>query len=357
MLIYNYILKKCFLNTIFILLAFILIFAIFTLLGDAGNIGTADFTIQAIIFYLIILIPTFTYMLLPLAILIGVMLSLLSLVNYSEYSIIRTSGVSLKKIVSILIVFGTIFSIINFILGEFITPYTNHYAKTYKMQKLHQQFSTALSSGIWSKDGNNTYVSIKHILPNLSINDISAYYYDNQSQLKKIIHAKTGNFLKNSKYWLLNGVTIKYYTNNNSIIESNFSEYNWYTSIEPSYFNVLVITPEDMSIFELIKYIRHLNLNHQATNRYKIAFWTKLIYPLTCLSMAILSIIFIPNNRRNINLNSKLFIGIIVGISFFFTTKLINYMAILFAWNAILASIIPNFIILGFTYFFVKKQN
>jgi lipopolysaccharide export system permease protein len=284
------------------------------------------------------------------------MVSLLSLVNYSEYAIIRTSGISLIKIITILVIFGIMFSIFNFILGEFIAPYTNQYAKIYKMQKLHQQFSTSLNSGVWSKDGNNTYVNIKQILPDLTINDIYSYYYNHQSKLEKVMYAKTGNFIKSSHTWLLHNVIINNYTNN-AIVESKLDTYNWRTSIEPSYFNVLVITPEDMSIFELIKYIKHLNANHQSTNRYKIAFWAKLIYPLTCLSMAILSIIFIPNNRRNINLNSKLFIGIIVGVSFFFITKLINYMAILFAWNPIISSIIPNIIIFLFIYSFIRKKS
>lgn len=357
MLIYNYIFRKCFFNTIFILLAFIFIFAIFTLLGDANNIGTNDFTLQAIIFYLIMLLPSFAYMLLPLAILIGSMLSLLSLVNYSEYAIIRTSGVSLKKILIILIILGITSSIFTLILGEFIVPYANQYAKTYKMQKLHQKFSTSLPSGIWSKDGNNTYVNIKQILPNLTINDIYSYYYNNTSKLEKIIYAKTGEFIKASHHWLLHDITITDYSNINYVSESKLDIYNWQTSIDPSYFNVLVITPEDMSTFELIKYIKHLNKNHQAINRYEVAFWTKLIYPFTCLSMAILSIIFIPNNRRNINLNSKLFIGIIVGIAFFFTTKIINYMAILFAWSPVISSIIPNILILLFSYQFIRKQN
>ena len=52
--------------------------------------------------YIIILMPNYVYLLMPLAILIGVMISMLSLVNYSEYAIIRTSGVSLRKIMIIL---------------------------------------------------------------------------------------------------------------------------------------------------------------------------------------------------------------------------------------------------------------
>jgi lipopolysaccharide export system permease protein len=356
MLIYNYIIKKCLFNTLFVLLAFIFIFAIFTLLGDASSIGTGDFNLGAMVYYLIILTPTFCYMLLPLAILIGVMLGMLSLVNYSEYAIIRTSGVSLKKILLLLVIFGSCFSIINFILGEFIAPNANHYAKIYKMEKSHQKFSTNLNSGIWSKDGNNTFVNIKQILPDLSINDIYSYYYDNNSNLTKTLYAKSGKFSNQTKLWSLSDVVIKNYTSF-GLNTQKINSYDWRTSIDPSYFSVLVITPEEMSALELIKYISHLATNHQSTQRYNIAFWAKLLYPITCLSMAILSIAFIPNNRRNINLGAKLFFGIIIGISFFFITKLVNYLAVLFSWNAILSAVTPNLLLLIATYYFVKKQN
>ncbi len=340
MILYWYIFRKCLFNTIVVLFAFTMLFGIFTLLGELGNLGHGDFTISALLVYVFALVPNFAYLLMPLSVLIGVMIAMLGLVTYSEYAIIRTSGMSLRKITIILSTFGIFFTIITFSLGEIVSPYFDHFAKSYKMIKLKQVVSTNLQSGIWSRDNNNTFVNIKQVMPDDTILGVNIYYYNEVLELVKYINANEGDFDKKNKSWTLKDVTMQEY-DKELVKTTTLPRLNWDTSIDPSYFSVLVVSPEEMSIFALLKYIDHLSQNNQSIRRYEIAFWSKLLYPFTCLSMAMLAIAFIPNNRRNVNLGGKLFVGILIGVAFFFATKLINYMAVLFAWNPVLSSVIP----------------
>lgn len=356
LLLSRYIFKKCLFNTLLVLAAFVLLLAVFNILGQLGDLGKKEFTLLPMLFYTMLLIPNYAYLLMPLSVLIGVMLALLNLVNYSEYAVIRTSGISLQRISMILLSYGICFSLFTFLLGEYIAPYANDYAQVYKNSKTHEIVSTTLHSGVWSKDGLNSFVNIKQIMPDSTILGISEFHYDDNLHLHEYLTASEGSFNYNSHTWTLTNAIDDLYTESN-IIRTITPHYVWHTSIEPKYFSVLIVTPENMSALGLLKYMHHLAINHQSTERYQIAFWGKLLYPVSCISLALLALIFIPNNRRNIHLGSKLFAGILIGVSFFFITRLINYMALLFAWNAIAAALIPTVLLLAGALYFVSKHN
>ncbi|MFN7094375.1 MAG: LptF/LptG family permease, partial [Burkholderiales bacterium] len=81
------------------------------------------------------------------------------------------------------------------------------------------------------------------------------------------------------------------------------------------------------------------------------------LYPIACISMSLIALAFIPNNRRNINLGGKLFAGILIGISFFFITRLLGFMALLFNWNAIISALAPTIILFACGWYFVLRKE
>ncbi len=354
----RYILKKCFLNTVTLLFAFSMIYTIVNAISEISSVGKGSYTTLSMFIYLGALLPTYIYLLVPLAVLIGVMTGMLGLVKTSEYAIMRTSGISLGDITKILAIFGIIFTVITFLVGEVIAPTSSHFAKVYKMNKMNEQISTELSSGVWSKDGEHNIINIKQIDQNDSntIRGIQIFAYDDKQQLKKYIVAESASYQTGIHGWDLHFPIVYNYSSDKIIIEKP-NELNWKSSIDPSYFNVLVIAPEDMPAFGLSKYIDHLKNNNQAVNRYEIAFWSKLLYPIACISMAFIAIGFIPNNGRNINLSTKLFFGILIGVAFFFSNKLIGFIAVIYNWNAILSAIVPTILLFGIGWLVILKKE
>ncbi len=355
MIIIRYIFIKCMVNTLLILCAFVGLFAIFMAIGELSSVGHGDFNTLSLFIYIIALLPSFTYLLIPLAVLIGVVLTILNLVHHSEYTIIRTSGVSLKFIALILLLFGFTFGTLSFFVGEILAPRTDNFAKIYKLKKLNQIITADLSSGVWTKDGAYTFVNIKHILPNDTIGDIYIFYYSNELKLLKSIHALDGNFDLTKNVWQLHTVETNEYRDNANIVIKKFNVLEWRSSISPKYFSVLVVTPESMSIFELMKYINHLHNNNQSVHRYEIAFWSKLTYPFSAIVLALIAILFIPNNARMVNLSNRIFIVILIGAAFFFIIKLINYLALLLALNAIVATTLPIILLLSITIYYLYR--
>ena len=63
----------------------------------------------------------------------------------------------------------------------------------------------------------------------------------------------------------------------------------WRSSITPDLLSALMVAPERMSLYDLFGYTRHLSDNRQNTERYEIAIWKKILYPMASLVMVTLA--------------------------------------------------------------------
>jgi lipopolysaccharide export system permease protein len=66
----------------------------------------------------------------------------------------------------------------------------------------------------------------------------------------------------------------------------------WQSMIKPEMMNVLLISPDRMSIFDLNDFIKYLKKNNQKTSRYEVSFWEKIIQPLMPMIMILFSVPF-----------------------------------------------------------------
>lgn len=66
----------------------------------------------------------------------------------------------------------------------------------------------------------------------------------------------------------------------------------------PDLLAVLMVSPERMSLLSLLSYTEHLSENRQKSERYQIALWKKLVYPLAAFVMVALALPFGYSHNR-----------------------------------------------------------
>ena len=96
-----------------------------------------------------------------------------------------------------------------------------------------------------------------------------------------------------------------------------------------------------MSIVSLGRFIAHLQENKQDAKRHAIAFWKKVIYPLTIFVMLALALPFAYLKVRAGSVGIKVFGGIMLGMSFQLFNSLFSNVGLLGAWPALLTALIP----------------
>jgi lipopolysaccharide export system permease protein len=340
--------------SIFALAALVGLMAFFDVVREVTDLGHGNYTFWRMLGYVLLLAPGHAYELMPLAVLIGVMVAMSLLATHSEYTVIRTSGVSLLQIGGVLVRFGLIFAVLTLLLGEFLAPATQKEANQFKLNATRSLVAQEFRSGAWFKS-DHQFINVHEMLPDTSLRGIRIYGYDSENRLRETRAADSGRYLGDGA-WELSDVRDTQLLNDRTVTH-HYPTLTWKSVLQPSYFNFLLVEPEQMSANNLLSYIDHLAANRQKTQRYEIALWSKLFYPLACVSMSLVALAFTPRQRRHSRLGLQLFIGICIGISFYFINRLFGHLGLLYDWSPALSATLPTALFFAGGLWLIHRQE
>lgn len=357
-LLNRYMLSQLTICTAYALIALISLYGFFDVMGEISHVGDGSYTAVKMLFYVFLLVPSHAYELMPLAVLVGALICLSQMASHSELTVIRTSGISLTRIIGMLLEFGLIFAVLTAVLGEIIVPRIGPYAERYQLHARQNTISSG-DSGIWLKQGPDI-INIAEMLPDGTLKDITIFQHDDQFHLATALHAdkaKIGDTSQiNKSQWHFIGVS-QSQLSQNQVVASYLDKLDWKILINNQLLNVLLVAPEQMSIVALSTYIKHLNNNHQQTTRYQLAWWRKIAYPLTCLVMALVALAFTPQQNRRGNMGLKLFYGISLGLLFHFSGRLFGFTSQLYGVPTQIAAFLPTLLFLILAIYLIRRQE
>lgn len=353
-LISRYLISQLATATFFALICLLGLYGFFDIVAELPKAGTNNYTVLKMVLYVLMQVPSHAYELMPLAVLIGCMAAMSQLASHSEYTIIRTSGISLMQIAGMLLSFGLAFALITMLLGEYVSPYLETKAQRMRLEATRSVVAHDFRSGIWLKDDNHL-INVREMLPDNTMQEIRIYTYDNDYRLTQSRYASKGTYQGNGE-WLLENVRDTDLTNDRTYARQ-YPQLRWKSIIEPNILRVLLVEPEQMSAQSLITYIHHLDINHQKTQRFEIALWGKLFYPLACVSMALIALAFVPRQRRHGQLGRNLFFGICLGIAFHFVNRLFGFLSLRYDWNPPLSAMLPTTLLLIAGVLIIMRQE
>ncbi len=337
------------LSILTIMLGLLSIFSFFDLIQELDTLGRGNYGIKNMLLFVILSIPGHVYEVVPVAVLIGMMVSLGIFSRNSELIVMRVSGLSILDIAKALIKVGFVFSIFTFLVGEIITPVSEKMAQRMRILATESVIAQEFNSGLWVKDG-KSFVNVENVLPDATLLNIKIYEFDNDFKLRSISNAKKGSF--DNDRWRLNDVNQTKFNygesvEENSIFTKFFKRANWESVIRPELLNVLLVAPEKMSAWNLYSFIDHLSSNNQKTTRYDVALWSKLIYPLACIVMVILALPFGFLQQRSTGAGNKIFIGILLGVVYQIMNRVFAHLGVLNDWPPFLSAITPTVLFLA----------
>ncbi|TFW29455.1 LPS export ABC transporter permease LptG [Duganella callida] len=360
----------------FVLVAFLALQAFMDLTGELPQVGKNGYAIQYAFLYVLVQLPGHVYEVMPLAALIGTIYTMAQFAATSEFTIMRASSMSTGMVAWMLAKIGMVLVIITFIFGELIAPRTAPIAEKIKLSARGAAISSEFRSGLWTKDivksegmtgtpVGSRFFNVREVRPDGKLIDVKLYEFDNSFRMRSITLAKSGSFQGNNK-WQLQDVTENIFTNpellkpgaeanlaNNfaqatSAIETRHSATKELLSeITPKILAVAGSDPERMSANELAVYTRHLQENKQETERFKIAFWKKLFDPLAVFVLMAMALPFGYLHTRSGGVSLKIFVGIMIGVSFLLVNTLFSHLGMLSTWPAVLTAIAPSLLFLA----------
>lgn len=344
-LLTRYMAREIYSNLLLVFAALLMLFALMDLIHEMNDVGQGNYRLGYALLYVAMIVPGHIYELFPVVVLIGTILALVQMAAHSELTIYRASGVSLKQMVVTLMKIAFPLMVLCLVFGEFIAPSSEHFAQQMRLQARNANLSLhEFRSGVWAKD-ERSFVNVKNVLPDASLLNINIYAFDETYHLRAITNAQRAVFI-NEGHWTLEGVLQTRFDDQKHASVNTQAKIDWSSSLNPSLLSVLLVVPEKMSALDLYQYTKHLNDNHQKSGRYEIAMWNKLVYPIAVLVMMLLALPFASYHRREGGIGGKIFLGIVLGLSFHFIGRLFANLGALNDWQPLFSATAISWIFL-----------
>ena len=321
--------------TVIVLLVLAFLEALFSFLGQLDVVRGNYQSLDALI-YTLLMIPKKLYQLIPVSSLVGCLVGLGSMASNSELVIMRSSGISLWRILLAVMKPSLIMIFAGFLLGEFVAPVTEQIAETQKAIARSADGSYT-GEGFWHREGNE-FMYFNAVELNGVLYGVSRYVFDDDMKLKKSAFAKRGIY--QGDHWLLEDVTTIQHKDNTFHSEENMIEI-WNTSLTTTLLKVVVVKPEALPISGLFTYTRYLTSQGLDGGEYSLAMWGKLLQPLTILSLVLVGISFVFGPLRSVSMGLRIFSGVITGVVFMIIQNLMGPSSLVFGFPPVLSVLIP----------------
>lgn len=341
----RYLARELIAATFLVLLAFLGLFAFFDVINEMRFVGQGGYGVVHAVSFVALRLPGRVYELIPICVLIGALFALANLARHSEINVLRVSGVSTAQLLRALFRAAIFFALLTLVVGEFVTPVTERLAQQLKVRATSSVISQEFRSGLWFKDG-LSFVNVRHVLPGARLQAVRIYQFDESLRLVSVSDAADGEYLPPDTWRLKKVVTSRLEQGGIRASVENTPEILWKSALTPDILSVLSIVPERMALNHLVAYIGHLNANRQNADRYEIALWKKLVYPLAALVMVALALPFGYTHNRVAGVSMKIFAGVMIGILFHMLNGMFSSLGVIHAWPPLASAAAPSVLFL-----------
>lgn len=338
-------------STLLVLLVLLSLYTFMDFVTELDDLGKGQYELEAIITYLVLSMPKRIYELLPIAALLGSVLGLGNLATQSELVAMRAAGVSVKEIAKSVMSVAIGLMMIAVFVGEVIRPPAEHTAREIQVVAQKGSLAAAAEHGFWTRDGNH-FTHISKIEGDGYFSGVSIYEFDDEHRMRIITKAKQAEYHEDS--WVLTDV-LQSTLDESGVQARNIAQARWKSPLDPDMLDIVIVPPEFLPVWSLVSYISYLKQNHQAVNQYQVAFWTKVMMPISSAVMVFLAVPFIFGPLRSSPVGARILAGALVGIGFHLFNQSFQHMGLVFGVLPWLTAAFPTVLFAGLGVYMMKR--
>jgi lipopolysaccharide export system permease protein len=308
--------------------------------NELDDIGKGDFGILQTAIYVILQMPYHVYLFFPLASLLGCLIGLGMLANNRELVVMQAAGMSIAQVTFAVLKIALVLIILVTVIGETVIPRLSRLGNDEKMQALNKGQTLRTAYGVWLRNGND-FVAIDSILPNDILENVHQFRFDEYHHMRlarkmsKIVYVDGG--------WQAFNVTETRFDVDKTAT-NQVARMIWDVPVKPGILRVSSNEPDEMTLHDLRQYLRAQRQNHQSALNYQLAYWQRLMQPLSAAVMMMLAIPFIFGPLRSSTMGSKILIGAAAGFGFHIMNRFFGPVSQVLQWPAEVGAIGPTFL-------------
>lgn len=325
-------------STFIVLLVLLALFSFGSFVAELDSVGKGDYTLAGAAQYVLLTMPRLAYQLFPVIALLGSVVGLGVLASNNELLVMRAAGVSVGRITFSVMKVGILWVMVAVILGEFVAPVTDRYAKSMHSAALTERFAMTSQNGLWARDG-HTFIHIRDVLANGLLGGVTIYDFDDKQRLREVTQARTGQF--SNGRWELNQID-RSRIDPAGVETEHLKQMEWQSLLTPDMIDVVAVKPDSLSLKGLVDYIAYLRDNGLSDEHYQLAFWNKIVLPATTAVMVFLSIPFVFGPLRSVGIGQRIFVGALVGIGFYLLGQMFGFVGLLYKLPSAVSAALPT---------------
>lgn len=337
----RYIGRTVLVQTILVSLVLLTIYFLLTVMDELGSVGREAYTTITVLQYALLLLPRQLYELFPMLALLGGLLGLGTLAGSNELTVIQAAGVSVRRILLVLLKMALLMLLAVGLLGEFLAPQLEQQAQNIKMQALNRGVSLNVRGGLWVRDG-DSYIHMRRLLSGGEAHDVSLYVFDQDQRLHEKLHAWTAHH--EGGEWLLKNVT-RSLVGHDGIMVEHLEQLAWQTGLTPEVVTVAALPADKLPVTELLGYVDYMRQNNLDAGGHELALWSRIVMPFAAAGMLLLAVPFIFGSLRSVSIGLRITVGGLAGIGFYMFNGIFGRLALVYGFPPWLGALLPTLLV------------
>lgn len=334
----QYMMRAILASSALVLVVLLALAGLFEFIAELDDVESGYQTPQAILFAALRM-PNLAFEMMPVAVLIGSLLGLGALAANSEIIVMRSAGLSIGRLAVMVSISGTVLLIFTALLGEFIGPPLDFYARDMRNEALYGQEEERLGNATWVRDG-PVYLHLQRVSSEFEFGSIYVYRFGEDDRLVSIAQAENSG-IEDDDRWRLENVRETQFRNDGvQVNESTISVEDFEVNAEM--LGNALAKPLSLSMRGLMSYIDYLKRNALDADQYETELWYRVARTLTVLIMPILALAFVFGSLRSGGTGSRLMIGIIIGLVYYLASEMLANSGQVFNLNPALVAWLPT---------------
>lgn len=331
-----YLMRTILASTALVLVVLLALAGLFEFIGELDDIK-GDYQTPQVILFAALRLPNLAFEMLPVAALIGSLLGLGALAGNSEIIVMRSAGLSVTRLASMVAVSGGVLLVFTGLLGEFIGPPLDFYARDMRLEARYQK-DDDLGNDAWVKDG-PVYLHLERVSSEFEFGSIYLFRFDDENKLAAIAQAENSG-IDDQDNWILENLRETRFSNDGvQVVESSVAVESFEVNAE--LLGNSLAKPLSLSARGLLVYIDYLKRNNLDASQYESEIWYRASRTLTVLVMPILSLAFVFGSLRSGGAGGRLMIGVVVGLAYYLASETLANSGQVFNLNPAVVNWLP----------------
>jgi len=326
---------------IVVLLAMLSLLSIFAYIEELQE-HHAGYTAWDAMLYVLLTLPRRFLEILPYSLFLGVLIGMGTLSTQNEITVMRAAGMSAARLFASLLMPLTLWILSSYLVSEVIAPIGERQAEVRKVLTIHgEDGALNVMGGHWFRD-DELFIKIDAIDDSGNLAGVTQYWLDEHRQLREIVASRRAWFdSQDGGGWRLEDLTITRWQDGEITVERR-RDGVWENDSTPEFIESQVfVDPAKMSVGELTRQIDYARSQGLGDIDYRLAFWSKVLQPLSIFGLALLAVIFTVGALREVGIGARMVTGIMVGLGFKYLQDLFAPMSVVYGLAPFAAVALP----------------